>query len=218
LLRKAAEFERRKEYQDKKALEVLELGKSALISSKTVAEPVNEEPMEEVSDKIPLNKAVDDNKRKTVAKRNKERKNKIEKKHEEELRLEKKKLHDINHIKEIIKEVKTENEECEKKKKIKEQQLKVKLEERKDGLIFGNTKIGKYKYEQQAIDFQLPEELSKRLTGIRVQQENSIRNCYESIIKRGLVQPGTDGKSSRKIKSKLRYKFIEKNFNDYHHS
>ena len=214
MLRKAAEFERKKENQDRKALEVLESGKSALITSKKVTEQVNQEPMTEVSDKIPLNKPVDDRKRKTVAKRNKERKNKMERRREEEQRLEKKKLHDINHLKEIIKEVKAENEEREKKKETKKEQLKVKLEERKDGLIFGNTKIGRYKYEQQALDFQLPEELSKRLTGIRVQQEDSIRNCYESIIKRGLVQPGTDGKPSRKIKTKLRYKFSERDYND----
>lgn len=217
-MKKAAEFEKQKQFYEKKALEVLESGKNALLNSTLPIEPLPKEDqaeqMVETSDKIALNKPVDDSKRKTVAKRNKEKRNKLRQRQEEDAKAEKKKINDINRIKEIVKEVQTEAKESDEKRKAKEEKLKAQLEERKEGVVFGNTKIGKYKYEQQAVDFQLPEELSRRLTGIKVEQENSIRNCYESIIKRGLIQPGTSDRPIHKLKTKLRYKFNEMNYND----
>ena len=155
---------------------------------------------------------MDDRNRKTTAKRNKERRHKEKQIKENEEKSKRKILNDINHIKDFVKEIEAETKEQKEKRKQKEEKKKRRLEQMQEGIAFGNKRIGKYKYEQQAVDFKLPEDLSKNLAGTEVEEGSTIRNCYESIIRRGLVQPAAEGRGGKKIKAKLRYKFTDKNY------
>ncbi len=217
LLKRAIEFEKQKEQQDRKALETLQPqralnllqknGEEPQPEPKAEIEPEAEAPMTDL--KISMNKPVDDSKRKTPAQRNRERKAKELKRLDEAKKAEKKKLHDVNRLKEIMKEIKTEKAELEAKRKEKEEKEKQRLEQQKEGVVFGTKKIGRFKYEQHAVDFLLPEELPKKLAQIQTDEGSSVRNCYESILKRGLVQPPAEGKGKGRGKAKRKYKFTE---------
>ena len=216
LLQRAVEFENLKEQQDKKALETLQQKRTVKTEGESKVE--NVQAAEEDSDKeipsgdinkISLNKPVDDTKRKTTTQRNRERKSQKVRHLEEAQKIEKKKLHDINHIKEIVKGIKEEASLKAKLVKQKQEKQEVKLKEQQEGVVFGRRRIGRYKYEQLAVDFMLPEDLPKKLNDIKVDDASNIRNCYESILRRGLVQPAAEGRIRGKSKAKHKYRFTD---------
>lgn len=180
-------------------------------------EPKAEEPNIEEKKSIPedimkvsLNEPVDRRRQKTTAKRNKEKKSKILKRKEAELNREKEKLRSVDKIKEYMKDIEAEKEIFQERKRIKLEAEKEKLQRQKEGVVFGEKKIGRYKYEQLAVDFQLPQELPRKLAEIKVDEGSSIRNCFESIVKRGLVQPGAEERRRKKVKEKLKFKYKER--------
>lgn len=174
------------------------------------AEKVPEEKHETDLTKISVNKPVDASKKKTTVKRNREKRNRIMMQLEKQKKVDALKIQGVNNLRQIIKEVKAESEAHKEKLRKKEEAKKKKLAEQREGIVFGAKKIGRYKFEQLAVDFQLPEDLPKNLNELKVEEGAAIRNCYESILKRGLVQPSLTKKHEKKIKQKLRIKFSEK--------
>ncbi len=171
------------------------------------AEEAKVEAAAENTDEPMKNKAVDDSKRKTRVQRNKEKRNKEIRRVDDVKKREKEKLRSIDNIKAYIREIEKDKVEYQEQKKEKEERKRSKLELQKEGVVFGSKRIGRYKYDQVAVDFQLPENLPKKLNGIKVDEGTSIRSCYESILRRGLVQPGADGRGQRKVKTKLKFRF-----------
>jgi len=174
-------------------------------------EPIEEKvaTMTDIS-KVSINKPVDDTNRKTRTKRNREKRNKILQKLEDHKKKEKHKLDDISNIKRYAKEVNAENAAYREQRKQKAEEQSRKLEEQKEGIVFGNKKIGKFRFEQQAVEFQLPEDLPKKLCEVKVDDGIAIRGCYESFIKRGLVQPGAEGVGQKRNRLKRKYKYKER--------
>jgi len=194
LLKRAVEFEKKKEEQDKKALEILK--PKVTVSEEKPEETKNQPETEKIEPekqdfKISSNKPVDDSNRKSTAKKNREKRVREQMRKEELLKEEKRKLNDINRLKELIKQVKGESEEVRKKREEKQKRENEILEKQKEGVEFGYKKLGRYKYfpmqphfyqffnkkyEQHAVDFMLPEELPKRFNEIKTDEGSNIRN------------------------------------------
>ena len=135
-----------------------------------------------------------------------------EKRHRERVRLDrerkqgKAKLRSIDNIQKFIQEADAENAARAERRRVREEQKQAQLTEKREGLVFGSKKIGRYRYEQLAVDFQLPQDLPKHLGSVKVDAGLPVRSYYENVLKRGLVQPAAE-QGRRKLKSKLRYKF-----------
>eukprot|EP00831_Metopus_contortus_P001310 TRINITY_DN10479_c0_g1_i4.p2 TRINITY_DN10479_c0_g1~~TRINITY_DN10479_c0_g1_i4.p2 ORF type:complete len:324 (-),score=82.98 TRINITY_DN10479_c0_g1_i4:156-1127(-) len=212
LLKKAAEFEKKKqEKDDKHKMKIIK----TLAASKTAPVPEPEKESESESEvditKISVNKPVDARKKKTRVKRNREKFLHAQELLKQKQKVEKTKIQDINKIKHYIKQQDLANEAAKKRGELKLERKREKAEKLKNGIIFGDKKIGKFKYIQHAVDFQLPDQLPKSLNELQLEEGSAIRNYYENVVKRGLYQPSTEDSRKGKRKGKHQFKFHEIN-------
>lgn len=105
--------------------------------------------------------------------------------------------------------------ETKKEKQVVELRTQAEIEERERqvsiGVVEKPANVGRFKYKMRKTDFQLEDELAPSLRQLKVQgQDDVIRERYDSVFRRNLVELDAPTKAEKRREQKVIYKFKER--------
>lgn len=159
-----------------------------------------------------MNKPVDRLNIKTTTQRNRDALIKLKDKKLKETLLKRKFDKDVERLDNLVKQ--DENQSNRLRKKI-ERKLRLESEEKARqetiGTITKPKNIGRFKYKQRKLDYQLEDELSGSLRQMRpLGNDMLLEDRFDSIFRRNLVEPDAPTQNEKKRQRKAKYKMVTK--------
>jgi hypothetical protein len=112
-------------------------------------------------------------------------------------KLERQQAHDFMYLPKIVKKMDKQQEEHEKFLKELEEQEKEEKRLIEEGKLAKAQKVGRVKYEYKGTDFKLTSELTPNLRTLK-SAGSLIRDQYDSVFRRGIIEPPVHGKKKKK--------------------